>query len=80
MSDVILEDEIIEFQCALSNCIEDIKNLPNKGLRNEFYRLLKDLIVEKREISEKTEFMEFLDQVLFHLSEYYTRQKVAKNK
>jgi len=80
MSEETLEDQLIRFHILIDNCITDIKNLPQAQLRRQFYTLLKDLIVQKMDLNEKIRLLSFLDDVLFQLSEYFTKQKVAKNK
>jgi len=80
MSEETLEDKLIRFHILIDNCITDIKNLPQAQLRSEFYTLLKDLIVQKMDLNEKIRLLSFLDDVLFQLSEYFTKQKVVKNK
>ena len=80
MSEETLKNKLILFQNVLDECIDDIKNLPQAQLRSEFYTLLKDLIAQNMDLDEKIKLLSFLDDVLFHLNEYFTTQKVAKNK
>jgi len=80
MSEETLKNKLILFQNVLDECIDDIKNLPQAQLRSEFYTLLKDLIAQNMDLDEKIKLLSFLDDVLFQLSEYFTKQKVAKNK